>query len=370
MSDNNISTDRLIKIFLDLAQIDGVCEQEKEVANYIVCFLNNLGLSPYEDNVKKYSGGNSGNIVCPIGTGGDRVLLSHMDTARSTKNMSYTIQNGIIRSDGTTVLGVDNRAGIAILLYAVEFAFQNKLSLRDSTLVFTICEETTMAGSRYLSLNNGIKMGFVFDSAFSPGNFIHGTCGIVNFTVTVNGKASHSGLNPEKGINAIQIAAKALSRISVGRVDEQTIINIGTIQGGNGTNVVPDKTQVRGEIRSMNMQAVEDRLSIINKSFEIEAETAGGSIDMEYDWGFKPFFVGENQPTYREAVRALEKVQISVHPVIAWSGSDANYLNQKNIPSINFGIGARNPHSNDEYIKINDLVKSTEIALQLITNTL
>jgi len=369
MYDSKISNDRLVNIFLELARIDGLCGQEKKVALYIKNFLSHLGLSPYEDNAKKYSGGNSGNIICRIGSGGDRVFISHMDTARSTRNMKYRIQNGTIRSDGTTVLGVDNRAGIAVLLYAVECALQHNIPLRDSTLAFTICEESTMDGARYLSLNNRIKMGFVFDSAFEPGHFIHGTCGAVSFTVTVYGKASHSGLDPEKGINAIQITAEALSHVKTGKIEDHTIVNIGTIHGGSAINVVPEMTIVRGEIRSMDLRTVEETLHTIKREFESVVEKRGGSVHMEYSWDFKPYFIDERRPTYQEAVKALERVQLTATPVISWSGSDANYLNEKNIPTVNFGIGARNPHSNDEYIEIKDLVKSTELAVQLLTGS-
>ncbi len=369
MCDNEFSTERLTKIFLDLAQIDGLCGQEKLVADYITRFLKRLDLSPYEDNVKQYSGGNSGNVVCLIGTGGDRVFLSHMDTARSTRNMKPVIQNGTIRSDGTTVLGVDNRAGIAALLYAVEFLIENKIPLRDCTLAFTVCEETSMDGARYLSLNNGVKMGFVFDSAFEPGHFIHGTCGAVSFTISVHGRASHSGLDPEKGISAIQISTAALSRLPVGKINDSTIINIGTIHGGSAINVVPEKTKIRGEIRSMDVNSIEKTIDMIRNEFNKIIEVKGGSYDLEYTWDFKPYYVEKDKATYCEALRALERVKLQAHPVIAWSGSDANYLNEKNIPTVNFGIGARNPHSNDEYIKINDLKVSTAIALQLMMDS-
>ena len=363
---DNFSTERLTNIFLDLAKIDGLCGQEKNVAEYITRFLKRLKLSPFEDDVKNYSGGNSGNIICHIGTGGDRVFLSHMDTARSTRNVKPVIQNGTIRSDGTTALGVDNRAGIATLLYAVEYIIENKLPVRDITLAFTVCEESTMDGAKYLSLNNGIKMGFVFDSAFEPGHFIHGTCGAVSFTLSVFGKASHSGLDPEKGISAIQIAARALSKINVGKINEHTIINIGTIHGGSAINVVPEKVKIRGEIRSMDVNTIEDTIDSIRKEFNCVIEQTGGSFDLEYVWDFKPYYVEEKQQTYFEAVRALQRVNLKAFPVIAWSGSDANYLNEKKIPTINFGIGARNPHSNDEYIEIGDLKKSAQIALQLM----
>jgi len=366
MYNDNFSTERLTNIFLDLAKIDGLCGQEKSVADYITRFLKRLNLSPYEDDVKKYSGGNSGNIICHIGSGGDRVFLSHMDTARSTRNLKPVIHNGTIRSDGRTVLGVDNRAGIATLLYAVEYLLENKLPVRDFTLAFTVCEESTMDGARYLSLNNGIKMGFVFDSAFEPGHFIHGTCGAISFTVSVYGKASHSGLAPEKGISAIQIAAQALSKVKVGKINEHTIINIGTIHGGSAINVVPEKVKIRGEIRSMDVNTIEDTIDTIRNEFHIVVKCTGGSFDLDYTWDFKPYYVEKNRPTYCEAIRALERVNLKPFPIIAWSGSDANYLNEKKIATINFGIGARNPHSNDEYIEIDDLKKSIQIALQLM----
>lgn len=361
-----MSSDRLVDIFIDLVRIDGVCGQERDVAQYILNFLRGLGLPAFEDDARNHGGGNTGNIVCQVGSGGDRILLSHMDTARSTRSVNPIISNGVIKSDGSTVLGVDNRAGIAILLYAIEHTVRHNAVMRDMTFAFTVCEESTMDGARYLQLHPEIRMGFVFDSSLPPGHFIHGSCGAASFNITVYGKASHAGLHPEDGINAILIAAEALATTENGRRNNGTILNIGTIRGGTAINVVPDETVIKGEIRSMSTENAAEELDKLRQSFEKVASRQGGWLHFDYSWDFTPFYVDTHERAYLEAISVLKSIGLTPKPVVAWSGSDANVLNERGVPSVNFGIGAQNPHSNDECITINDLHTSAEIVQELM----
>jgi len=357
---------RLIDIFLQLIKIEALSQQEKPVAEHIRDFLIALNLKPYFDKSSSKTGSDTGNLLCKVGSGGDIMFLAHMDTARPTGGVQPQILSDRITSDGNSVLGVDNRAGIAVILYALEKVLLEKLAVKDFTIAFTTCEESTLAGSLNLEVPDRIKKCFIFDSSLRPGAFIHSSCGAKNFSVIINGMAAHSGLAPEKGVNSIAIAAHALSRIKQGRIDDETTVNIGTISGGSADNVVPETTQLTGEVRSVEMGMVDEVLQAIKAIFAEETHARGAGLIFHDEWGFKPYHIGQKTDIYKDIAGVMVKVGLTPVPVASLAGSDANSLNGRGIAAINLGIGAQNPHGNDEFIYKVDLNKSSEIALELM----
>jgi tripeptide aminopeptidase len=361
-----MNTHHLINLFLETAKIDALSGNEKPLADYIKSYLTKYNYTITVDNSNHYSNSNTGNLICKIGDGGDFVLTAHMDTARPTTNLKPKILEDKIVSSGDTVLGVDNRAGVTTLLFLLQEIATEKIPVKDFTVAFTTCEETTLFGSKYLGVNGNIKYGFVFDSGYRPGNFIYSACGAMGFKIKVIGKASHSGISPEKGINSLLIASKAICNLPLGRIDEESTMNIGILKGGSAVNVIPEVTELDGEVRSFDVNKVENYFDLTLEVFKKEAGKSDGKIEYNSFWDFKPFTVSESSFVYNETVRALKKVGLNPTPKISLGGSDANSLNEKGIESVNLGIGAQNPHSNDEFIFIEDLVKSVEIALELV----
>ncbi|HEY6436227.1 MAG TPA: M28 family peptidase, partial [Ignavibacteriaceae bacterium] len=184
----------LIDLFIEVAKIDALSGKEKSLANFVKSFLCKDNYTLIEDSASQYSKSDTGNLICRIGNGGNFVLTAHMDTARPTLHLKPIILEDKIVSSGDTVLGVDNRAGVSVLLFLLEKIAQEKIPVKDFTVAFTTCEETTLYGSKYLGLNGNIKYGFVFDSGYRPGNFIHSACGALGYNIKVMGKASHSGI--------------------------------------------------------------------------------------------------------------------------------------------------------------------------------
>lgn len=357
---------RIIEIFLQVIKINALSQQEKPLADFIESFLKNLGYTVEFDDSAKYTNSNTGNVICTIGNGGDFVMLSHMDTARPTENVQPIIKEGIITSSGDTVLGVDNREGVAILLYTLERIAKEKIPVKDFTVAFTTCEETTLFGSKYLKLNGNIKKGFVFDSGYRTGNFIYSSCGAIGFNLKVIGKASHSGIAPEKGINSLVVAANSISKLPLGRIDDETTINIGTLKSGSAVNVIPELTEIVGEVRSFNVDKAEKYFNSLIETFEDESKKMNAKIKYDYFWDFKPYTISEHSEVYKDIVTVIKKVGLIPTPKISLGGSDANSLNANGIESVNIGIGAQNPHSNDEFVLIEDLIKSAEIAIELV----
>lgn len=361
-----MDTNHLINLFLETVKINSLSGEEKLLAHYVTSFLQQYNYKITEDNSRLKTKSDTGNLICKIGEGGNFVITAHMDTARPTKDVKPIISEDRITSSGDTVLGVDNRAGVTTLLFLLEKIAIEKIPVKDFSVAFTTCEETTLFGSKHLGLNGNIKYGFVFDSGYRPGNFIHSACGALGFNLKVIGKASHSGIAPEKGINSLQIASRAISRLPLGRIDEETTMNIGILKGGSAVNVIPELTELDGEVRSFDVMKVEKYFNHALDVFNKEAEGMNGKIDVHSFWDFKPFTVPENSFAFTETIRVLKKVGLNPTPKISLGGSDANSLNERGIESINLGIGAQNPHSNDEFIFIEDLVKSVEIALELV----
>lgn len=357
---------RLINLFLEVARINSLSGNEKPIAEYIKSFLAKYGYEVNEDSSKSATNSNTGNLICKIGGGGNYLLLSHMDTARPTEKVIPIILEDRITSSGDTVLGVDNRAGVAVLLYTLEKIAQENIPIKDFTVAFTTCEETTLLGSKNLGVNGDIKHGFIFDSGYRPGNFIYSACGAIGFTIKIIGKASHSGISPEKGINSMQVAAKAIGQLPLGRIDEETTMNIGLLKSGSAVNVIPELTELEGEVRSFNLKKAEDNFNLLVNIFNVEAEKVGAKIEINYFWDFLPYTIPETAYVYKEISRVLNKVGLEPIPKISLGGSDANSLNGRGIESVNLGIGAQNPHSDDEFIFIEDLIKSAEIALELV----
>jgi tripeptide aminopeptidase len=357
---------RLLEIFLEIVQINALSGNEKPVADYIKSFLKNYNYTVIEDKAAKFTNSNTGNLICKIGNGGDFILLSHMDTARPTKNLKPIILEDKVVSSGDTVLGVDNRAGVAILLYTLEKIAKENISVKDFTVAFTTCEETTLFGSKNLGINGEITKGFIFDSSYRPGDFIISACGSIAIKIKIIGKASHSGIAPEQGINSMMVAAKAISRLPLGRIDQETTMNIGLLKSGSAVNVIPELTELEGEIRSFDFYKAEENLNYLTNIFKDETEKANARIEIEHYWDFMPYTVSENSSVFYEIVRVIKKVGLEPSAKISLGGSDANSLNGRGIESVNLGIGAQNPHSNDEFIYKEDLEKSSEIAMELV----
>ena len=358
--------ERLLEIFLTLTSIDGISGQEKEVKDYIVDFLNKLGYEVEEDKAGKSINGNSGNITCQIGNGGDFILLSHMDTARPTKNLKHRIHDDRITSDGSTILGADNRAGIAAILYNLDKAHHDKIQLKDFTIGFTISEENNLEGSKALIIDDNINRGFVIDSSLRPGQFINSTYGARGIDITIKGKAAHSGLQPEDGISSIQVAARAIADLKLGRIDNQTTANLGIIKGGSAVNVIPEKTTINGEVRSLSNQRALEIVDEFKTCFATVCEVSGAELDFNSNWDFQPYTISKNSRVYQEILAVYNTLGLTPQPVVSAGGSDANSLNAKSIQAINIGIGAQNPHSNDEFILFEDLSKTADIINALI----
>ena len=366
-------TTPLVDLFLEAVAIDAVSLHEAPVVRFIREKLSGLPVRIVEDGTGPAVGGETGNIFCIPATFDPTrpsvALLAHMDTPRSTANVRPVLSDSRITSDGTTLLGVDNRAGVSVLLHVLAGHVRRKLA-GNFIVVFTFAEEIGMYGSKHVDLQPyNVTMCFVFDCSKRPGTFIQSAVGSSLYTAVFHGTSSHAGVAPEKGVNAIQIAARALGEVPVGRLSPTMTANFGMISGGEATNVVPDRCTVDGEVREFNQRAIDEYLAAAEEKFSRVARENGGSLTFQSQIDFPPFVLDPGSEAFRRVAETLASVGLNPTPISYLGGSDANMLNAKGIPAINIGIGAQNPHGNDEFILLEDLAKTAEIAEALIARS-
>ncbi len=362
---------KLIDLFLQLVRIDGVSLHERAVADFIKQELADLRIPFREDDAAAKVKGNSGNLIARMVSDGDRrpplLLLAHMDTVKSTANLQPRFEDGVMRSDGNTILGVDNRAGVALILYILTEITQRKLKHRNLEIIFTVGEELGMLGALALDFAQlQAQEGFVFDCTAHPGGYVTSTPTAIDFRVHCKGRPAHSAVAPEKGINALSMAMQVINSFPVGRVNEHTVANIGTIHGGSADNVVPDEVTITGEFRSFQETEIRRIRAALEASCLAVSKKWGGQCEPVFKNSFYGFHFEPTMPSVKRLHDVFHKSGVRPQPMVYYGGSDANVFNANGIKVINIGIGAQNPHANDEHIAIADLTKGTEILLHLI----
>lgn len=360
----------LVETFLSAVRVDALSLHERPMADFIRGSLSGLPLRIVEDGAGREYGGTSGNLICipdTLDTSRPAIaLVAHMDTPRPTSAVRPIAHPDRITSDGTSILGVDNRAGTSVLLLTLR-EIASKALRSNVIVVFTIAEEIGLFGSKHLDLSPyNVRMGFVFDCSRRPGVYIRSAVGCSLFTATFHGRAAHAGVAPEKGIHAIQLASRAVGAIPLGRVSPHVTANVGMIHGGEATNIVPDRCLVEGEVRSFHPSSIEEYISWLGESFRSVARDGGGDVELQARVDFSPFTLDPSADVCRWTEQAITRSGLTPTGIEYLGGSDANSLNARGLPTVNLGIGAQNPHGDDEFILLEDLHASAAIARALV----
>ncbi|MDR0660985.1 MAG: M20/M25/M40 family metallo-hydrolase [Prevotellaceae bacterium] len=325
--------------------------------------MRSLGLSPYEDNTASVTGSNTGNIICKVNGGGNFVLVAHMDTIYSTKGVKPVLLDDRITSDDTTILGADNRLGIAVILYAIKNAIEQNIPIRPFTIAFTTCEETTLLGSKNIELDKAIASGFVFDSPLVPGHFVDQGVGVIGFEVKIKGRA---GFISNSSANATQIAVEAFSNYPFGNTATNVIANIGFTDGENAVNAASNFIMPHGELQSFSRTLVEEHAERIKQIFAKAAEKYGGAVEYDAAWKFKPYHLVVTTEPYKRILDIFKSLRLKPKASISQGGCDANLLNERGIRTINLGVGIHKQHTNEEFVLLKDLENAIEITYRLI----
>ncbi len=362
--------ERLLQDFLELVQIDSPSGQERQIADVLKNKLAALGFDVEEDNAGGQIGATAGNIIARLpGTGrGPMLMLSaHMDTVEPGRGVKPVIKDGVITSQGDTVLGGDDKGGIAVILEAVRIIQEKNISHGGLEVIFTVWEEGGLKGSKALDYSKiKSKMGLVLDADGEPGYIITTAPTQSTLRATIKGKAAHAGMCPEKGINAIQVASKAIAAMNIGRIDQETTANIGVIRGGKAINIVPEDTYIEGEARSLQPEKLAAQVEHMCAVLRREADAAGAQIEIDVVKEYDAINLSADDPIVGYCVTAAEN--LGFKPVLASSGggSDANIFNGHGIACVNLGIGMNKVHTVEESIELNHLLKAADFVAEII----
>ncbi len=371
-----INPDRLAETFKTLVKIDSVSREEGAISREIVKMVEAMGAETAMDQADRFTGSETGNLV--VRFKGNRsvepILLSaHLDTVEPGRGISPILKDGIFTSDGTTILGGDDKTAIAIILEVMTVTQENNLPCGPIEVVLTTCEEIGLLGAKHLDFDLlTAKFGYVLDSVDMDG-IVTRAPAANKVSFIVHGKDAHAGANPERGINAISLASRAIAGIESGRIDHETTCNIGTIEGGMASNVVPSLVTVTGEVRSHDPEKL-DRIThhmvtAFNSIIEESRKTYGGELpllDVEIDNDFMNTNIPEDHPVIVLAKKAAENLGREMTPKTTGGGADANIFFQQGIVTGVLGTGMHDVHSVREYAVLNDMVKTAELVLEIL----
>ncbi len=363
-----VNRERLLDTFLQLCRINSPSREEAEVADWICRRLAGLGLSAEEDNAGAVVDGNCGNLVVSLpGTvpAPPILICAHMDIVEPNPGVEIVVEDGVVRTDGTAILGADDKAGCAPLIEALTIIREKGLAHGPIIAAFTICEEVGLFGAANLD-TRGAVMGFVLDAGPPVGSFIVNAPGMMNIEITVMGKAAHSGVRPEEGISAVEAVADAVAGMKLGRIDEETTANIGTIHGGQARNVVCERVVMEAEARSRNPQKLAAQLNHMREQFDRAASKRGASVDWQERKSYQSYLRTNEDPVVKTAIAAAQKIGLTGQLRAAGGGSDANVFNAKGVPSIVVCTGMQKNHTHDEFCTVDDLNSTAELTLAII----
>lgn len=373
----NINTSRLVERFVALTEIDSPSFEEKDMAAYIKRELGRLAVTVTEDDVAEKIGGNSGNILGVLPSKGDEqrkqalpiLFAAHMDTVEPACGRKAVIHpDGTITSDGTTVLGADDQSAVAVLLEVIQEIQEEGLDHPDIELLFTPAEEAYTIGASAMDVSVlRAKEGFALDLSDETGGYSVQEPTLISFKITVNGRAAHAGFEPENGINAIAVAANAISRIPQGRINDHSTFNLGMISGGKATNIVSEHAEIKGELRcTVHEEALEIFENAVNV-FREEAEKVGATIQSERTIHLHAYHIEEDDPALQRYRKAAESLGLSVFPVKTFGGSDVNVFRRNNIAGLTIAGAMHNTHTTSEYTTIRELEEAAAIVKRILT---
>ncbi len=355
-----INRDRLVSTFLELVRIDSPSGQEEEIARHLTAELRSLGLTVERDT--------TGNIIARLAEEGQPILLNaHMDTVQPGRGVKPVIEDGVIKSDGSTILGADDKSGVAVILEVLRVLVEQDLAHPPLEVALTVSEEKGLKGAKGLDLTRlRAQEGIVLDSGGEIGTIVISAPSQDKIRAVVHGKAAHAGVAPEKGINAILVAAEAIAAMPLGRIDEETTANLGRIQGGTATNIVPDQAEIEGEARSRDERKLEAQVQAMTEALKKAANRHGATVEIDVQRSYSTFKLSEEDGIVRRAVAAARTLGLTPALVPSGGGSDANIFNAAGITTINISAGMEKVHTKEEQVAVADMVKCAEFLLAIL----
>ncbi|MBD8497702.1 M20/M25/M40 family metallo-hydrolase [Paenibacillus arenosi] len=369
-----VQQERLVQHFLQLVQVDSETRYEREICDLLKKQFSELGLDVYEDDTEEKSGHGAGNLIVtwPASAGQEQAkrifFTSHMDTVTPGKGIKPVIDaDGMIRSDGTTILGADDKAGLAAMFEAIRVVQESGQAHGQIQFVITVGEESGLNGARVMDASLlKADLGYALDSNGEIGSIAVAAPTQAKITMEIYGKSAHAGVNPEDGISAIQVAGKAVARMPLGRIDHETTANIGRFEGGGATNIVCDYVKLTAEARSIVQDKMDKQTAAMKEAIESAAAEYGARAKFTSEVMYPAFNFTEEDEVVKLVARANAKIGVPTSVFHSGGGSDANIFNGHGVPTVNLAVGYKDIHTTNEHIHTSDLVKTTELVVAII----
>jgi tripeptide aminopeptidase len=374
-----INSERLKNLLIELIKIDSLSRRELNMALRLKREMEELGARISIDDAGEKVGGNVGNLIAHFsGTaaGATPLLLSaHMDTVVPGEGIVPILEGDILRTDGRTVLGGDDKSGVAIICEVLRVIKENRLPCSDVDVVFTICEEAGLIGAKWLDTSRlRARTGLVLDSD-SVGFLFTKAPAANRMEFRVHGLEAHAGVCPEKGINAIQVVAEGIAQMNLGRIDFETTANLGVVEGGMAVNIVPNQVVLKGEARSHSQEKLNRQTEHMQRCLEeaaarhvldIDGRRQRATVEAKIERDYDRMDVPEGATIVQLVFAAAKNLNLDLKTSATGGGCDANVLNQKGLVVANLGTGMREIHTVNEWLDLKDLNLSAQMVLEIV----
>lgn len=368
-----MSKARLVKTFEELVTIDSVSGNEEKIHALLKEKFLSFGMDIKEDQSMETTGLGANNLIATLKGDSEKEPLmfsSHTDTVTPGNGIQVIEKDGILYSKGETILGADDKAGIAIMIEAIQRIKEDSIDTGNLEFVLSPGEEIGLIGSSALDMSMiEASMGYVLDSGGSVGKVTIASPTLFMYDVSITGKAAHAGLEPEKGVSAVAILSDALKKIKMGRIDERTTANIGVIQGGEATNIVMDSLLVKGEVRAIDPAKADTLIAEMVAAFEEAASLHGGEVTIDIRKMATGFDVSDDEQVMTLLLSAGEQLGYEIIRETSGGGSDANVFNEKGKRVVNLSVGYEKIHTTEEYIPVEEMEKAVLLVIELAKNS-
>jgi tripeptide aminopeptidase len=359
-----------VDLFLELAAIPSPSGEERGVAEVVQRYLGGLGLEAEEDDCGARIGSSVGNLyarVEPTAEGTPLFLCAHLDTVPPDGRLEPVVQDGVVRNAGGTILGADNKAAVTAMLEGVRRVLVENVPHAGIELVFTPKEEVGLVGAYAFDHDRlRAQVGYVYDQEGAMGEVVLGAPWSHALDVTFHGRSAHAGMAPEEGRSAILAAAKAIADLRLGRVDEVTTANVGTIAGGTASNVVPEWCMFSAEARSHDEATVGEIVQEMLDAFSFAATETECDVETTMRKSYDGYRLKRDDPAVVLAAAAFSRCGIEPRYGLSGGGADANVFNQRGLRCVNLSHGVFGFHTPDEHVSVADLEAMVDVTVALV----
>ena len=360
----------MLDLFLELAALRSPPGEEREVADVVAAYMRDLGLDVDEDGAGGEVGSTIGNLYTRLEATADGIpifLCAHLDTVPPDGQLEPVVDDGVVRNAGGTILGADDKSAVAVMLEAARRVLAENRPHAGIELLFTPKEEVGLLGAAAFDHTRlHAQLGYVYDQAAPIGEIILGAPYSQAMKVRFHGRASHSGMYPEEGRSAIAAAARAIADLRLGRVDDETTANVGTIQGGTAGNIVPEWCRFDAEARSHDERKLADLVQEMLETFAFAASLADCEVETSVKKSYRGYRFKRDDLVVQLAAAALERSGHAPTYGLSGGAADANVFNERGLPCLNLANGMTSIHTPDEHIAVDDLDEMVEVTLALV----